>query len=240
MTSKSTAGPGSRPDGTAPDPVVRYLAEVDAALAARGIEDRTEIVGGLREHILDATQHADPVDGPADGATVDAVLRDLGDPQLIAAEAASEQGAQTTQTSRLPRLEHTLPRPSRWREPWVPVLALGLLFVGTALFPFVLPIALAVAGLVLVWGTSLWTVPEKVLATVSAIVPGLAVWVAYSVAVGVETCSTTATGQDVQTVCTTGPVDGARAATVVIAAFAVAGLVGMVVTTRRALRRARR
>lgn len=240
MTSKSTAGPGSRPDGTAPDPVERYLAGVDAALAARGVEDRTEIVGGLREHILDATQHADPVDGPADGATVDAVLRELGDPQLIAAEAASEQGAHTAQTSHLPRLEHPLPRPGRWRAPWAPVLALGLLFVGTALFPFVLPIALAVAGLVLAWRTSLWTVPEKVLATVSAVVPGLAVWVTYSVAVGVETCSTTATGQDVQTVCTTGPAGGGLAATVVIAVLAVAGLVGMVVTTRRALRRATR
>lgn len=240
MTSKSTTGPDSRPGGTAPDPVERYLAEVDAALAARGVEDRTEIVGGLREHILDATQHAGPGDGHGDTATVDVVLRELGDPQLIAAEASSEQSAHTAQTSHLPRLEHPLPRPGRWRAPWVPVLALGLVFVGTALFPFVLPLALVVAGLVLLWGTSLWTVSEKMLATVSAVVPGLAVWVAYSVAVGVETCSTTATGQDVQTVCTTGPAGGGLAATAVIAPLAVAGLVGMVVTTRRALRRATR
>lgn len=224
----NTAGAGHRHDGPPADPVERYLAEVDAALTAQGVEDRLEIVAGLREHILDATQGSDPGDTTALGT----VLRQLGDPQLIASEAASENAARSTAP---------VTPPGRWRSPWVPVVALGLVLVGSALFAFVLPLALVVAGLVLVWGTSLWTASEKALATVSAIVPGLAVWASYSLVAGVQQCTTETVGQDVQTVCTSdGGSGGGVVATILLAAVFLAGLASAAVLARRARSRATR
>lgn len=203
----------------------RYLAEVGSALAARGVVDRAEIVAGLREHLEEAAQDA----APGDTTALDVALRELGDPQLIAAEAAADSTVQTTAPA------------GRWTSTWVPVVALGLVLVGTPLLVFVVPALLVVAGLVLLWGSSLWTLGEKAVASLAALAPGTVLWIALSVVTGVELCTTETTGQDVQTVCTSdGGGAGGIALSVALAAVAIAGLVITGALGRRALRRAAR
>jgi len=204
-------------------PVERYLGEVDGALAARGVEDRAEIVAQLREHIDAAVGAGDPVDE---------VLRGMGDPQLIAAEA----GGPAVPRSAVPA--------GRLVQAWVPVVAVGLVLVGGIGLGFVVPVLLLLGGLVLVWGSSLWSTGEKVVATLLVPAPGLALMVVagYAVVSLEQSCTSTQVGRDVQEVCTSsggGSGVGGIVLTVALVVVALAGITASVVLVRRGLRRAR-
>lgn len=208
------------------DPVERYLDEVGDALAVRGVDDRVEIVADLREHIGSAV---------AAGASVDEVLRGMGDPQLIAAEA----GGVDAPGPAVP------PAPAgRLVQTWVPVVAVGLVLVGGIGLGLVVPVLLLLGGLVLVWGSSLWSTGEKVVATLVVPAPGLALLVVagHAVVSLEQSCTSTQVGRDVQEVCTSsggGSGVGGIVLTVVLGAVVLAGLVAAVVLVRRGLRRAR-
>jgi hypothetical protein len=210
----------------------RYLAEVDAALLARGVQDRTEIVAGMREHLREATHGA----MPGDGAALRDALRRMGDPQAIAEAAADDADPSGAQAVAPTADDHVVAPGSRWVESWVPSVALGLLLVGGLLVGLVLPVVLVIAGAVLLWGSALWTVQEKALASASTLAPGLALWFVLGFS-GVEECSTQSTGVDVQTVCSSSGGGGA-VMTAVVFVVAIAGVVGSGVLWQRGMGRA--
>jgi len=210
----------------------RYLAEVDAALLARGVQDRTEIVAGMREHLREATHGAIP----GDGAALRDALRRMGDPQAIAEAAADDADPSGAQAVAPTADDHVVAPGSRWVESWVPSVALGLLLVGGLLVGLVLPVVLIIAGAVLLWGSALWTVQEKALASASTLAPGLALWFVLGFS-GVEECSTQSTGVDVQTVCSSSGGGGA-VMTAVVFVVAIAGVVGSGVLWQRGMGRA--
>ena len=207
--------------------VERYLAEVDAALAARGVVDRDDIVAGLREHIADASS----TDG---GRSQAEVLRELGDPQLIA-EAATGPDAQRAPSSAAPAGTRTTGRP------WFAAVALGLVFFGAllgVLSGWIVLSGVVVVGWLMMWVSSVWTPVEKLAGTLLVPAPGIALWVVVGFAISAEECTTTSTGLDVQTVCTGGggdPLVGILATIVLVTVI----LVG-VTTSIRLLRRATR
>jgi len=209
----------------------RYLAEVDAALRARGVADRAEIVAGMRGHLRGVTHGA----MPGDGSALRAALRQMGDPHAIAEAAAAGTDPSDARTV-TPADDHVVAPGSRWAEPWVPSVALGLLLVGGLLVGLVLPVVLVAAGAVLLCGSALWTVQEKVLASVSAVAPGLALW--FVLGVGrTEECSIRSTGTDIQTVCSSSGGGGA-VTTAVVFVVALAGVVGSGLLWQRGMRRA--
>lgn len=210
----------------------RYLAEVDAALLARGVQDRAEIVAGMREHLHEATNGA----MPGDGSALRDALRRMGDPQAIAESAADDADPSGTSPSGPAVDDHVVPPGSRWTESWVPSVALGMLLVGGLLVGLVLPVVLVAAGAVLLWGSALWTVQEKALASVAALAPGVALWFVLGFA-GAEECSTQSTGIDVQTVCSSSGGGGAVASAVVFV-VAIAGVVGTAVLWQHGMARA--
>lgn len=214
----------------------RYLSEVDSALLARGVHDRAEIVAGMREHLLEATQGA----MPGDGSALRDALRRMGDPQAIAEAAADDADASGTASSAPDVDDHVVPPGSRWAESWVPSVALGTLLLGGLLIGLVIPVVLVAAGAVLLWGSGLWTVQEKALASVSALAPGVALWFVLGFA-GAEECSRQSTGIDVQTVCSSsGGVGGGAVASAVVFVVALAGVVGAAVLWQRGQGRAAR
>lgn len=210
----------------------RYLAEVDAALLARGVQDRTEIVAGMREHLREATRGA----MPGDGTALRDALRRMGDPQAIAEAAADDADPSGAQAVAPTADDHVVAPGSRWVESWVPSVALGLLLVGGLLVGLVLPAVLVIAGAVLLWGSALWSVQEKALASASTLAPGLALWFVLGFS-GVEECSTQSTGVDVQTVCSSSGGGGA-VMTAVVFVVAIAGVVGSGVLWQRGMGRA--
>lgn len=210
----------------------RYLAEVDAALLARGVQDRTEIVAGIREHLREASQGA----VPGDGSALRDALRRMGDPQMIAEAAADDTDPPGAASSAPDVDDHVVPPGGRWTESWVPSVALGMLLVGGLLIGLVLPVVLVAVGAVLLWGSALWTVQEKALASVAALAPGLALWFVLGFT-GAEECSTQSTGIDVQTVCSSSGGGGAVASAVVFV-VAIAGVVGTAVLWQRGQGRA--
>lgn len=194
--------------------VERYLAEVDAALTARGVTDRNEILAGLREHI------------GADGRDKAEVLRELGDPVMIAAAAADEIGVADNKRSG-----------ARGRT-WFPILALVLIFVGALLLIFVVPALLLLAGLVMLWLSPAWTVREKLWGTLLVPAPGLAIAILLGVATSVQSCVTTTSGEDTQTVCgASESIAGGVVATIVLAVIALVGVIVTIRLARRALAR---
>lgn len=204
--------------------VERYLAEVDAALAARGVVDRDDIVAGLREHIAEASS--------AGGRSRSDVLRELGDPQLIA-EAATGPDAERGPSPAAIAGARTTGRP------WFSGLALGLVFFGSllgVLGGWIVVSGVVVVGWLMMWVSSVWTPAEKLAGTVLVPAPGIALWAVLGFAISAEECTTTSTGVDVQTVCTGGgggPVAGILA-TIVMVIVILAGIT----TTIRLLRRA--
>jgi uncharacterized membrane protein len=132
------------------EPLVRdYLGRLESAAWPLAAARRTELVGEVREHIDAALTEA----GRADEVTVRNVLERLGPPEeIVAAESEGEA-----------------PPQSRTSSSWgaIEIIAVLLLTVGAVFIPFVGPFV----GLVFVWASTRWTLPEKLIA--SAIVIGL-------------------------------------------------------------------
>ncbi len=134
--------------------VVRYLAELDSALAARNAPDRDQIVTQIGEHIAQALG---PLPDPPE-ADVAGVLRELGDPLRIAEEAApgspeGPAGAAGPRPAPMPAwtagTTSPPPKPPLLMRSWVPAVAVGLWVIGAAaaLAPLLLVASSPVGGL---------------------------------------------------------------------------------------------
>lgn len=98
--------------------VIRYLAELDAALKSNSVADRDQIVQQISEHIDAALAEFDE---PSD-ADVAAVLANLGDPLAIAQESSRQTDAPQSGRSQ-PSIAAAAVRPPIMTRPWVPVVA---------------------------------------------------------------------------------------------------------------------
>lgn len=181
----------------------RYLDELAGALGGLPAGERDDLVAGVREHIQAAL--ADRPDVTDDG--VDEVLRALGDPLAIAAEATGDRdgdgptAAPTAPTGQVPLLSRD----------WVPgfvvaaLLAAPLVLTLLASFGgiFLLPVVM-LAGWTALWVSALWTPLEKLAGTF--LLPGLGVLLFFGVFTtgASEVCSggTRADGSTYET-CTT-------------------------------------
>lgn len=202
------------------DATERYLTEVDAALAAQGVEDRAEILAGLREHIEEATS----AEG---GLTPAEVMRELGDPQAIAASAGGIGASLPTVASNGIR-----------SKSWFSILALVLVFAGAVLAGFLVPIVLVLIGLVLMWFSARWSAREKLWGTLLVPAPGLVLWIVLGYADADQDCVTQTSGTDVQTVCTGGGgISGGVFATIILVCIALVGIAMTIRLARRALDR---
>lgn len=221
-----------KPVGLSSDERVhRYLAEVDAALAARGVVDRAEIVADLREHVEAAR---------SEGEDVAPLLAGLGDPQVIAAEAAPDQPSRPAPYVPAP----VQPQPQPRRSAWPALVALGLVVLGSFLLgpvtPSVVPVGVIILGWVGIWASPLWRTGEQFLGTLFVPAPGIVCAAALGFfAGGSETCETTSDAFGTQTVCTTAGGDGSLFALVIGIPFIVLGLAYLVLLARLALVRAR-
>lgn len=136
-------------------PIVRsYLGELDSALAGVPDDVRHGIVAGVAEEL----------DG-LDVAAAASRIESLGDPAFIAAEA--REGSvpvqqQRTQTS-------LAPAPTASSQRWYVVVTFALIYVGG----FVVPLAGWVAGILLLWASSLWSIREKLILTLVPAAAGL-------------------------------------------------------------------
>lgn len=104
-------------------PIIRYLAELDAALKANAVADRDQIVQQISEHIETALAE---IPHPTD-ADVAAILADLGDPLAIAQESDGPSPSQPPEPERQQRRPSMLADAIRapiMTRPWVPLVAL--------------------------------------------------------------------------------------------------------------------
>ncbi|MBB5788244.1 DUF1700 domain-containing protein [Jiangella mangrovi] len=144
----------------------RYLGELDGALGALPETERADVVAGVREHIQAALADR----GEVTDADVDEVLRALGDPLTIAAEATGDDGVSGGPAVAAPGSgPRQLPLTSRDRTPGLVVALLGAAPVVLTLFAmlggfFLLPVAL-IGGWTLLWLSPLWGVGEKLAGT---------------------------------------------------------------------------
>ena len=162
--------------------VEEYIVRVNHALRDLPQDRRDPIVEDIREHIRIARAAMDP----EDGAQIRQLLDDLGDPERIRAEAG------------LPSINpHT-----GWGDRWAPWL---LLFGG---FVFIIG---WLAGVVLLWNSSIWKTRDKVLATF--IWPGGLATALYAAGIGMAVPasvqpSTCTGGPGIVTRCTPQPGPG--------------------------------
>ncbi|MHC5795450.1 HAAS signaling domain-containing protein [Lacisediminihabitans sp. FW035] len=135
-----------------PQVVSGYLAELDRKLADVTEEVRQGIVAGIAEELEGL-----------DAAAAAARIESLGDPAFIAAEARA--GAEGPASSPAPGATRTTKRPTPPRaseQRWYVVVTTVLLEFGG----LVVPLAGWVAGIMLLWASSLWTRGEKLVATI--------------------------------------------------------------------------
>ena len=157
-------------DATLAPAAAGYLAQLEAALAAVDPATRDEILAGVREELVGR-----------DAAAVTARIRELGDPEFIAAEARAAAGAGAASTSAgVPDAADAQPLPQASvaasgpeahtqspREPaWFSVIAGLLVMIGGV----IVPVVGAVAGYVMMWFSSAWTRRQKIVATAIPIV----------------------------------------------------------------------
>lgn len=224
----------------------RYLAELAGALGDLPETERADVVAGVREHIqaalADRPGHTD--------ADVDEVLRALGDPLAIAAEATGDDGsgdgprAATATATAAGAGRGRVPVPAR---DWVPAAVVALLAAAPLVLPvlamvgglFVLPVAL-IAGWVLLWASPLWTPAEKFAGTFLLPALGMFWMLALLGVVGTTVCSgaTDSGGTTTSEVCTSDSPVPPVAAWILLAVFAVATVVTAVVLQRNGRRRA--
>lgn len=115
--------------------IEEYMSRIDHALQDLPRERRDPIIEDIRDHIQTARATLDP----EDEAQIRQLLNDLGDPEAIRAEAGL---------------------PSIPRTGWGDRLAPWLLLFGGVIF-----IVGWLAGVVLLWNSSVWRTRDKVLAT---------------------------------------------------------------------------
>lgn len=150
-------------DATLAPAAANYLAQLEAALAAVDAATRDEILAGVREELVGL-----------DAETVGTRIRELGDPEFIAAEARAAAGAGVASTRvsdaadapPAPPVPHAAAVASgvRGREPvWFSVLAALFVAIGGV----VIPLVGALLGYVLMWLSTAWTRRQKLIATLA-------------------------------------------------------------------------
>lgn len=154
--------------------VERYIHELAIALSGLPIEDREDVIAGIREHIDDALL---AIDDPTP-ADVRRVLDGLGDPLAIAADAGAQPATGNTAQEPARSAGATAHAESQSTSPaaepgpllqraWVPTATVASLataallawLAGSALLP--IAIVAWVAGLVVLVASPLWTAFEK-------------------------------------------------------------------------------
>ena len=167
--------------------VAQYLSRLDAATAHLPLDERTEIAEGIRSHLIAALAEA------RTEADVRSALDALGAPEeIVGAPPAAPPPPQ-------PQPAFTRPQRTSARG-LLEIAAVILLLVGA----FILPGIGWVVGVVLLWVSKAWTVPEKLLGTF--VVPGgLGLFfVLMFLPFGVETCYVQVTGDGPLEVCAGG------------------------------------
>lgn len=167
---------------TLPAPAQAWLDRLESLAGALPPERAAELVADLREHLAAAL----PPD--ADAARVAEVLDDLGSPEAVVAEAASDLPAAPAPVT-----------PPLQRRGTAEVVALVLLVVWPLLL-VLLPVGVValVVALALVWTSQWWNLVDKIVGTVVGLLPvGLAVagLLAWRT-VGSEPVVTSGTGQE--------------------------------------------
>ncbi|WP_166354863.1 DUF1700 domain-containing protein [Phytoactinopolyspora limicola] len=162
--------------------VGRYLTELEAALAERAVADRDDILASVRDHIESALG-----DDDVSEADVAQVLTQLGDPLAIAAEAADPDVSDPLDRGARPR----------WSARWVPAAVIALIMISSVLWAWFLPLITLAAGIVLLWGSALWTPGEKLAGTVLLPAPAVAWWGLGIGSVADEMCVAESTGVEV-------------------------------------------
>jgi uncharacterized membrane protein len=125
-----------------------YLDQLDAALVGVDASTRSDILAGVREVLVGR-----------DAKAVAAQIRELGDPDFIAAEArtAPADGPET--------MPENVVRTRRSEPAGLAVVAAVLVMIGGAL----VPVLGAVVGYVLMWISTVWTTRQKLVATLAPV-----------------------------------------------------------------------
>jgi len=144
------------------DVLVRdYLGRLEAAAAVLPVNRRAELAAEVREHIDAALAEA----GRSDEVTVRNILERLGSPEeIVAVEAGQER---TPRGAAIAPAGGVAGTGSRWGAVEVSaVVLLGLAWPALLLpFGLFLWLGLGVVGLVLVWGSGVWTGRRKLITT---------------------------------------------------------------------------
>lgn len=133
------------------DRTTTYLDDLARMLTGLDPVERADVLDGVRDHLSAAL--ADLGREPTE-TDVDRVLAELGSPADVAAAALADRPGALTPASR-PVLAAA----------WVPPVATGLIFLGALFGVLLVPVALLLAGLVLLWLSALWTPLEKLAGT---------------------------------------------------------------------------
>ncbi len=141
--------------------VAAYLHRLRLSTAGLPPQEQAELISSIAEHIATALGEIGEID-KAGGAGVDEaqvrlVLRRLGEPEAIAAEASGQSAGPAT-----------VPRPGALEWGGVAMLGLG---------SYLLPVAGTIAGLVMICLSRWWTTRQKVAAVAISVLPGLMVMV---------------------------------------------------------------
>ncbi|HEX6195890.1 MAG TPA: hypothetical protein VFZ37_08270 [Jiangellaceae bacterium] len=179
--------------------VERYIHDLAIALAGMPVDEREDVIAGVREHIEDSLAG---IDDPAP-EDVERVLTSLGDPAEIAADARGRTGSPgAAQRPELAAAPSTSPigaasksgpssnaaAPSEGAPPllareWVPIATMGMFVLAVFATWFAGPgsglgVLFWLGGLVALVASPLWTAAEKVIGTlwfgVGPIVAGVA------------------------------------------------------------------
>ncbi len=136
----------------------RYLDDLARLLDPLDPIERAEVLDTVREHLdsIIAELDQEPTD-----ADIDRILTSLGAPGQVA-EAALADWTNRTASSTTPAPQQ---RPALSRV-WVPPVALAAIVLGSLSAPFLVPILVLVAGVVLLCVSPLWSPWQKVLGAV--------------------------------------------------------------------------
>ncbi|WP_159620159.1 HAAS signaling domain-containing protein [Ruania rhizosphaerae] len=136
----------------------RYLDDLARLLDPLDPIERAEVLDTVREHLdsMIAELDQEPTD-----ADIDRILTSLGAPGQVA-EAALADWTNRTASSTTPAPQQ---RPALSRV-WVPPVALAAIVLGSLSAPFLVPILVLVAGVVLLCVSPLWSPWQKVLGAV--------------------------------------------------------------------------
>jgi uncharacterized membrane protein len=138
-----------------------YLNRLDAAAGVLPDRDREDLVNELRGHLATGLR-----DGAPDAEVLN-MLDDLGSPaEIVAAAREAESGSQ------LPRTPEGTGTPGASASPWGTLEVLAVL--GLTLGTFVVPVVGPLAGLIFAWASPRWNRTEKIVATLLAILPVVA------------------------------------------------------------------